>query len=237
MFINLVKACSAIVAGSPERNSEILVVIFIEIGPDCVRSTVSRDICNRPDARQDRNDFRRFLRSHVRSGRHRFGILRMARGQNKHLVHFQCQRISASSRCRGRISARHEEKAIKTKDEDLPDVIMWFGVRDYHLARKFCFHDISNSSLRKYTIPFGFLCHTALTLSAQDNLCQFHRMWQAPYCQCQAPRQSGRIYGMERLSRSGFRLNTRCVRETAQHLGRQVCGPLSMKCRRLPCLS
>lgn len=78
-------------------------------------------ICNRPDARQDRDDFRCFLRSHVRSGRHRFGILRMARGQDKHLVHFQCQRLSATSRRRGRISARHEEKAIKTKDEDLPD--------------------------------------------------------------------------------------------------------------------
>ena len=48
-------------------------------------------------------------------------ILRMARGQDKHLVHFQCQRLSATSRRRGRISARHEEKAIKTKDEDLPD--------------------------------------------------------------------------------------------------------------------
>ena len=114
---------------------------------------------------------------------------------------------------------------------------MWFGVRDYHLARKFCFHDISNSSLRKYTIPFGFLRHTTLTLSAQDNLCQFHRMWQAPYCQCQAPLQSGRIYDMERLSRSGFRLNTRCVRETARHRGRQVYAPRSMKCRRLPCPS
>ena len=48
-------------------------------------------------------------------------ILRMARGQDKHLVHFQCQCISATSRRRGRISARHQEKAIKTKDEDLPD--------------------------------------------------------------------------------------------------------------------
>ena len=48
-------------------------------------------------------------------------ILRMARGQDKHLVHFQCQRLSATSRRRGRISARHEEKAIKTKDDDLPD--------------------------------------------------------------------------------------------------------------------
>lgn len=33
---------------------------------------------------------------------------------------------------------------------------MWFGVRDYHLARKFCFHDISNSSLRNTLSPLAF---------------------------------------------------------------------------------
>lgn len=79
--------------------------------------------------------------------------------------------------------------------------------------------------------------HTALTLSAQDNLCQFRRSLQVPYCQCQEPPQSDRISGMVRLSRSGFRLNTRCARETAQHQGRQVYAPHSMKCRRLPCPS
>lgn len=79
--------------------------------------------------------------------------------------------------------------------------------------------------------------HTALTLSVQDTPCPLRRMLQVPYCQCQEPPQSDRISGMVRLSRSGFRLNTRCVRETARHQGRQVCVPLSMKCRRLPCLS
>lgn len=79
--------------------------------------------------------------------------------------------------------------------------------------------------------------HTALTLYAQDNLCQFRRSLQVPYCQCQAQRQSDRISDMELLSRSGFRLNTLCARETARHQGRQVYAPRSMKCRRLPCLS
>ena len=67
---------------------------------------------HRPHARQSRTHRRHFLRSYVRTGWHRFGVLRMARRQDQRGVHLQSERLPAAARHNRRTAARYAEEVV-----------------------------------------------------------------------------------------------------------------------------
>ena len=67
---------------------------------------------HRPHARQSRTHRRHLLRPYVRTGRHRFGVLRMACRQDQRRIHLQGKRIPAAARHHRRTAARYAEAVI-----------------------------------------------------------------------------------------------------------------------------